>query len=131
LKGGHTLSLIGDGMDILKLVDKGVNADLYRQLGEWIDRVLDLQKQNDVLSTELNNLKEQLRFKGRFIRVGGHTFVDGDDEEVCSRCAQVDNRPVYVVDMLIDKLGRRAACPHCKAQTGLHDPLRRTNLEQH
>jgi hypothetical protein len=44
------VGVIGEGVDLLKLVDKGVNADLYKQLGEWIDKVGNLQREVEELS---------------------------------------------------------------------------------
>jgi hypothetical protein len=108
------MSLIGDGIDLLKLVDKGRNADLYKQLGEWIDKVAELQKQNAALEAERAQLAEKLKFKGRLQRIAGHTFVDGDDEEICSRCAEVDQRAVHLTVIIVDSRGKIAACPQCK-----------------
>ena len=125
------MGVIGEGVDLLKLVDKGMNADLYRQLGEWIDKVTDLQKELEGLKVENANLKESLHFKGQFRRIDGHSFIEGDEEEVCSRCAQVDFRPIYLLDMNIDGRGNRATCPHCKtARAGLAPPMSRKKAEE-
>ena len=79
------MSLFGDGLELLKLVDKGHNAPLYLQLGEWIDKVATLQQKNDELVIENTTLRDQLRIKGAIERIGGHTFLQGDDEEICPR----------------------------------------------
>ena len=86
------MSLIGEGMELLGLFDKAKNADLYKQLGDWIDKVRVLQIENEHLLTERKELKEQLRFKGVLERINGHTFVQGDDEEICPSCAAVTMR---------------------------------------
>ena len=86
------MSLVGDGVELLKLIDKGHNASLYKQLGEWIDKVLTLQKTVDDQATEIRLLKEQVRFKASLQRLEGHTFVDDDLHEICPRCAEVDLR---------------------------------------
>jgi hypothetical protein len=46
------VGVIGEGVDLVELVDKGVNADLYKQLGEWIDidKVGNLQREVEELS---------------------------------------------------------------------------------
>ena len=44
------MGVIGEGVDLLKLVDEGVNADLYKQIGEWIDKVENLQREVEELS---------------------------------------------------------------------------------
>ena len=74
------MSIIGEGLEILGLIDRAKNADVYRQLGDYIDKVRTQQIENDKLHEEVRNLKEQLRFKGTVERISGHTFVEGDDE---------------------------------------------------
>ena len=125
------MSVIGDGINLLKLVDKGRNAPLYKELGEYIDKVAELKKSNDSLSDENAKLREQMRFKALIKRFNGHTFADGDDEEICSRCAEVDLRLVHLQDMNVDGHGRRAACPQCKTPgSGMGPPLRRDRAEE-
>src|SRR5690349_3979407 len=91
------MSIIGDGLEILGLIDKAKNADVYRQLGDYIDKVREQQVENDKLHTEIRDLKEQLRFKGSIERIKGRTFVQGDDEQICPRCAEVDKIPVHLM----------------------------------
>ena len=79
------MGVVGDGVDLLRLVDKGAHADLYKQLGEWIDKVADLQKEKDELQSKNRRLEEQLVFKGSFRQTGTHSYVEGQEEEICSR----------------------------------------------
>ena len=82
------MSIIGEGLEILGLIDKAKNADVYRQLGDYIDKVREQQIENDKLQTEIRELKQTLRFRATVERINGHTFVEGDDEELCPRCAE-------------------------------------------
>jgi hypothetical protein len=121
------MGLIGEGVDILKLVNKAQNADLYMQLGQWIDKVLDLQRQNDELTTERNQLREQVRFNGVLERVDGHTFVQGDDEEICPRCAEVKSIAVHLIPQRSKHPPfQRAGCPECKIELQHNVPMTRT-----
>jgi hypothetical protein len=109
------MSLIGEGMEIMGLINKAQNVEVYKQLGDWIEKVLALQRQVDELSRERNDLKEQVRFKGVLERVNGHTFVQGDDEEICPRCAEVDSKAVHLVSVHSKIMpGQKAGCPNCK-----------------
>jgi hypothetical protein len=65
------MGIIGQGWELLKLVDKARSAELYKQLGEWIDKVTDLQRENETLREERDALKEQVRFKGVLERIKG------------------------------------------------------------
>lgn len=108
------MGILGDGMEILGLINKAQNADLYRQVGEWIDKVTELQKQNDEMLSELRELREKLRFKGIVERINGHVFVQGDQEEICPRCAEVDFRPIHLIPHR-SKFPpyQKARCPSC------------------
>jgi hypothetical protein len=125
------MSLIGDGLELMGLIDKARNAELYKQLGDWIDKVRVLQLENDRLLTEQRDLREQLRFKGILERVKGHTFVRGDNEEICPRCAEVNYRPVHLVPMRSKHPPyQRAFCLECKTEFLHNMPYTRQLLEQ-
>ena len=125
------MGIVSEGVDLLRLVDKGANADLYKQLGEWIDKVTALQTAADELTSTNRRLEEKLRFKGKFQRFAGRTYVDDDEEEVCSRCAEIDLRPVRVMDMNIDGTGKRATCPQCKTRRGdLSPPISKRRAQE-
>jgi len=124
------VGVMGEGLELLKLVDKGVNADLYKQLGEWIEKVRSLQKDVDDLTAKNLQLEERLRFKGKVQKIGGHTYVEGDDEEMCSRRVAVDFLAVPLLDMDIDGRGRKATCPQCKTARGVGPPIPRKRAEE-
>jgi hypothetical protein len=122
------MSLIGEGMELLGLFDKAKNADLYKQLGDWIDKVRVLQIENEHLLTERKELKEQLRFKGVLERINGHTFVQGDDEEICPSCAAVTMRAVHLEPMHSPKPPyHKATCPVCKTVYLHNVPVKRAH----
>lgn len=122
------MSVISDGLELLKLVNKGAHADLYGRLGKLIEEARDLYSQREDLEQQNRLLLEQLRFKGAFIRVGGNVYIDGDDEALCSRCADVDCRPVHVIEQDVPPRGITPVCPQCKAQHRY--PIRRSSAEQ-
>jgi len=121
------MSLIGEGMELLGLFDKAKNAELYKQLGDWIDKVRILQVENERLLAEQKELREQLRFTGVVERINGHTFVEGDDEEICPRCAEVDRRPVHLIQILTKLTGLRVSCPSCKLELPRRHPKKRSD----
>jgi hypothetical protein len=125
------MGLISEGVDLLKLANRAQNADLYKQLGEWIDKVTELHKQNEELTVERNQLREQVRFKGMLERINGHTFVEGDDEEICSRCAEVDLRPVHLARLHSKHPPFvKATCPACKLEMDHNVPFNRARASK-
>ncbi len=123
------MGLIGEGMDLLKLANKAQNADLYRELVGWVDKVGELQKQNEELTTERNQLRDQVRFKGVMERINGHVFVQGDDEEICPRCAEVERLPVHLVSLLTERRGMRTSCPSCRLELPSRYPRKKSEPE--
>lgn len=119
------MGVVSEGVDILKLVNKVQNADLYRELAGWIDKVTDLRQENEKLREERDALRDQLRFKGTIERINGYTFVEGDDEEICPRCAEVDRRAVHLMTMRVPQIGAHLCCPQCGLQTHRHHPIKR------
>ncbi len=125
------MSIIGDGIDLLRLVNKAQNADLYKQLGEWIDKVGELQKQTDELKAERDALKEKLRVKATLERVNGHLYIQSDDEEICSRCAEVDHLPVHLITVHSARPPyQSASCPSCKTTYMSGRPIFRSELKR-
>lgn len=123
------MSLIGEGIELLKLLDKAKNAELYKQLGEWIDRVVDLQKTNNDLTAERNKFREELRFKSIIERLEGHAFVQGDDEEICPRCAEATSKPIHLIGHHSQRPPfQKAFCPECKTEFQHNIPYTRQML---
>jgi hypothetical protein len=77
------------------------------------------------------DLADQLRFKGKVEYIAGHTFVEGLDQEICARCADIDHKAVRLQDMNIDGRGMKATCPQCKTASGrLAPPITRQQAEK-
>lgn len=119
------MSVIGEGLQILDIVDKAKNADLYKQLGDWISKVEQLQTDKDALAVKILDLSDQLRFKGKVEYIAGATFAEGLDQEICPGCADVEHKPVRMQDMNIDGRGMKATCPKCKTTIGNRPPITR------
>ena len=111
------MGIVSEGVDLLRLANKVQNADLYKQLAEWIDKVTELQRENDGLREERNELSEQLRLKGTLQRINGHVFVEGDDEEICPRCAESELKLIHLIPHRSSRPPyQRAWCPKCEIE---------------
>jgi hypothetical protein len=78
----RTMGIIGDGLEILKLVNIGANAELYGKLAKFVEETQELKAKVEALEETNRDLIEQLRFKGNIVRVQGNVYVDGDDERI-------------------------------------------------
>ena len=125
------MGLITEGLDVLKLVNKAQNFELYEQIAKWIDKVAELQKQNEELTAERNRLRDEIVFKGVLERIEGHTFVQGDDEEICPRCAEVESILVHLQAMSSKTMpGVKSTCPNCKTAYLDNKPRNRAHFVQ-
>jgi hypothetical protein len=108
------MGMIADGLELVKLANIGANAEIHEKLGKFVEKAQELQAKVETLEEQNKELREQLLFKGMVVRIGGQVYVNGDDEPICSRCADVDNRPVHLRTHEDPKLGKIVICPHCK-----------------
>jgi hypothetical protein len=122
--------VINEGLALLNVVDKAKNADLYKQLGDYITTVQQLQKDKDALAAKVLDLSDQLRFKDKVQYIAGSTFVEGLDQEICPACADIEHKPVRLQDRNLDGRGMKATCPKCKTTLGSRPPITRQQAEQ-
>ncbi len=92
--------------------------------------VASLKQENDTLNSENASLREQLRFRTVITRINGHTYIDGDDAEMCANCLAVRSVAVPLQDMNLDRQGRKATCPNCKMPRGNGPPIPRHRAEE-
>jgi hypothetical protein len=89
-----------------------------------------LKQENSSLAADNAQLREKLLIKGAIRRINGHTYVDGDDAEMCSRCLAVLSLAVPLQDMNLDGKGMKATCPQCKMPRGKWPPISRKQAEE-
>jgi FtsZ-binding cell division protein ZapB len=111
------MGIIGDGIEVMKLVSMGANAELYGKLAKFVEEAQELNAKVEQLEESNKHLREQLKFKGTIVRISGNVYIDGDDEPIWSRCADVDHRPVHIAYHRDAKMGLMAMCPQCKSQS--------------
>jgi hypothetical protein len=116
------MGMISDGLEVMKLANVAANADLYEKLAKFVEKAQELQAKVESLEASNKELQEQLRFKGRIIRIWKCTYVDGDEEPICQRCAEVDGIPVHFIESRVGSLGDRFFCPQCKTRSGNQFP---------
>ncbi len=108
--------MIGEGLELMKLANIGANADIHEKLGKFVEKAQDLQAKVEALEEQNKELREQLRFRGIVERINGCSYVVGEQEPICPRCAEVDRRPVHFVTTRHEKMGHLVVCPQCKTQ---------------
>jgi hypothetical protein len=118
------MGVIGDGLELMKLANVATNADLYEKLGKYVEKAQILQAQVELLQEENKALQEQIRIRGSLVRLRGLTYLDGDDDPICGRCAEVRSLIVHLHKPPL----KSVCCPECNMLYG-HAP-KRSQLEQ-
>src|ERR1700758_495225 len=95
------MGFVGDGLEVLKLANVAANAELYEKLAKYVDEAQQLKAKLEELEGSNKALQEQLRYKGAFVRRAGWVYIEGDEEPLCSRCADVDRQPVHLLHQRI------------------------------
>jgi len=116
------MGMISEGLEVMKLANVAANADLYEKLAKYVEKAQELQAKVESLEGLNKELQERLRFKGKIVRVWQCTYVDGDEEPICQRCAEVDGIPVHFIESKVGNLGDRFFCPQCKTKSGHQVP---------
>lgn len=106
------MSVIGDGVEILKLVNKGANADLYEKLGKFIELANDLQARVEELKETNRALTEKLRLKDGLYRIRDVLFMQGDPYPLCTKCYEVEKKLIHL-RLPGDRSYGVPRCPHC------------------
>lgn len=112
------MGIIGEGKDLLNLINKGVNRELYEKLSEYLDKVMSLQLERGELQESLRaaksrvaELEELVRFKGKLTRVHHSLKVAGENRFICILHWEKENQAIS----LLDYGDFRWYCPACKA----------------
>jgi hypothetical protein len=124
------MGVLNDGLELLEVMRKGLSAAQDKEIGDLITEIRHVQTERDSLAVRVLDLSEQLRFKGRVEYIAGATFVEGFDQEICPRCADVEHKPVRLQDMTVDGRGMKATCPQCKTAIGNRSPITRQQAEK-
>ncbi len=119
---GATLQSPASYLRNVTLVKQLADATRNTATEQAAQMVAALQQENSLLVGENAQLTEKLRFRSSVQRIAGHSYADGDNEEICSRCAEVDLQPVHLLDLNIDGRGKMATCPQCKTASGSPAP---------
>jgi hypothetical protein len=106
------MGIVGDGLEIMKLLNMGANADVHEKLGKFIDRANDLQAKVEQLEQTNKELTEKLRIKDGLYQIWGVLFMEGDPYPLCSKCYEVEKKLVHV-ELPEDRDYANPRCQNC------------------
>ncbi len=123
------MGLLETSLEVVKLAAKVANPELVQaatqaniEALQLSAKNLEMQKKMSELEAQAQELEEKLALTGRVFREGGFVYIEGDLEGLCSRCWDVDRKPVHIIQMHFGKDGVKPGCPECKTAMWHHPP---------
>jgi hypothetical protein len=107
--------------DVLSIVDKAANHDLYIKLVDLTDRIVALSDENNQLKDEKKSLSDLLKLRAEVMYEHPFCFVGEDSVPHCSRCWEADQITVHLYGPhhLKGSPGTGMSCPKCKNEISL------------
>jgi len=111
------MSIIDNVKEILSIVQKLDDIELYRKIVELEGEIIELTREKREVEEKLAQIQrsqeiiEKLKFDSPFYT------TDEGPELYCARCVEADRRAIHLVNTGDHKLRRRIwECPHCKTR---------------
>ena len=115
---------------VRQLADETPRTRAISNISSDAPKMAALQQDNTALVAENAQLREQLRLRETIKRINQHTYIDGDDAEMCARCLAAQSLAIPLQDMNLDGRGMKATCPQCKMPRGNGPPIPKSRSEQ-
>lgn len=106
------MGFITDGLEIVKLLNMGANAEVHEKLGKYIEHASELQAKVEQLEEANRELTERLRIKGSLYHVHGVLFIQDDPYPLCSKCYEVSKVLVHL-RLPTEDYETSGRCPNC------------------
>jgi hypothetical protein len=104
------MGIVENTKEIVDLVKKVGDADLYRRIVELEHEVFQLSRENLILKKNEAELQDQLRNRGK-MRFQKPFYYNGEDQDpYCPRCWDASTLAVH----LFQTTEKRFDCPNCK-----------------
>ncbi len=98
-RGDMRMSIISDAKEIVKLVRKLDDVELYRKILKLEEEIIEITRKNNDLQQKIDELKKiietetSLEFRPPFY------YRAGDDIPLCPKCWEVDKKIIHLVNV--------------------------------
>jgi hypothetical protein len=113
------MGLLDTTMELAKLAGTIANPELVQEALKANKEALELSRENLELQKRIVELEERMRqfqaqaeLSAKLFRNGKYVYKDRDPTPLCSRCWDVNRKPVHI----FFTLGTGLHCPECKTR---------------
>ena len=107
------MSIISSGKEIIDLIQKAGDMDLYRKMVDLQGELVKLAGTNVELSKKNADLEKQLALKQTMEWSGDYYWIKDDPTPFCPRCFDHDHKAIHLAHTR--EMRKPWACPHCKS----------------
>ncbi|MBC8402934.1 MAG: hypothetical protein H8E14_15720 [Candidatus Marinimicrobia bacterium] len=114
------MAIIKEVKEIADLIKNLGNTELYRKIVELEGDIIELTRQNRLLSDQVSDLNSKLRIKEKLTFKSPFWFMDDDETPFCPSCWENSSKAIHMIEIYDDCWD----CPTCKLRiTPNEDPL--------
>jgi hypothetical protein len=107
--------IVNAAKEVYNAVQKYNDVPLMKQVVELQQAVLDLQAELTELKKQLADALAKLDVRHTMHKRGEYFYKDGDEEPLCAKCWQKDDKPVYMSALRDSSTwGKFRECVVCK-----------------
>jgi hypothetical protein len=90
------MGIIDNTKELVGLVQKVGDRDLYRKIVSLEDEVIAITRDNRQLKAKVEELEQALKLKGELGRRDQFYWLEGDETPFCPKCWETENRTVHL-----------------------------------
>ncbi len=108
------MSIIDDVQEIVELVDKSRQVELYKKIVALELKILELERERRKAEALTNDLQEKLQFRQTLAFQNSVYYVEGDTIPYCPNCWEGAQKAIHLTVIRSSEDGR-VYCQICKA----------------
>jgi hypothetical protein len=120
-----SINIIDAMKAVLKSIQKYNDVELMNQVFTLQAALLELQTENIDMKKQLDEARAKLEVRQSIHKRGEYFYKEGDEEPLCARCWQKDDKPVYMSGLIDSSTyGKVRQCTVCKHMVVEERPVR-------
>jgi len=109
------MGVIEDATELVGLIKKVGDADLYRRIVKLEGEVIELTRANRNADEKITELERALKFSKEMRIKDGLYWAEGDESPFCTACWDARRLAIRLKRLPFLEKGHRFQCPHCQA----------------
>ena len=108
------MGILDEMKEVVDLIRKVGDADLYRKIAKLEGEVIDLTRDKRRAEEEVEELQRALKFTKELVLKDGLYWLQGDAVPFCTRCFDAEKKAIRIKRLALQEKGHRLQCPNCQ-----------------